>query len=266
MPRLVTAALLGALSLTACAQAPQAPAADKPAVAKPATASTAASGSAEDRARAAIAKLNPRAKVEYVGAAPLPGFREVIAGGQLLYVSDDGRYLMQGAVLDLEGRRTVYDTKPHALRWVRIDDETARMLRAQRGELLGPIAQLGLVPLRDGSGEADEVAGLRIQHIQFGHHDTPIEVEPVARSAPAGARNRKPPAARITPVASPRVFRSTGATYASSRAAGNSAASPGAKRASSCRTIATSASGAAGAFPLMTLSATPTPRRGSAAL
>ena len=132
MPRLITAALLGALSLTACAQAPQAPAADKPAAAKPATASTAASGSAEDRARAAIAKLNPRAKVEYVGAAPLPGFREVIAGGQLLYVSDDGRYLMQGAVLDLEAqedlmqnstalaehRRKLIATIPHAERIV----------------------------------------------------------------------------------------------------------------------------------------------------
>ena len=103
MTRLITAALLGALSLTACAQAPQpGAAAAKPAAAKPAPTATAGSGSAEDRARAAIAKLNPRAKVEYVGAAPLPGFREVIAGGQLLYVSDDGRYLMQGAVLDLE--------------------------------------------------------------------------------------------------------------------------------------------------------------------
>ena len=112
MPRLITAALLGALSLTACAQAPQAPAADKPAAAKPATASTAASGSAEDRARAAIAKLNPRAKVEYVGAAPLPGFREVIAGGQLLYVSDDGRYLMQGAVLDLEAQEDLMQNSP----------------------------------------------------------------------------------------------------------------------------------------------------------
>lgn len=112
MPRLITAALLGALSLTACAQAPQAPAADKPTAAKPATASTAASGSAEDRARAAIAKLNPRAKVEYVGAAPLPGFREVIAGGQLLYVSDDGRYLMQGAVLDLEAQEDLMQNSP----------------------------------------------------------------------------------------------------------------------------------------------------------
>lgn len=112
MPRLITAALLGALSLTACAQAPQAPVADKPATAKPATASTAASGSADDRARAAIAKLNPRAKVEYVGAAPLPGFREVIAGGQLLYVSDDGRYLMQGAVLDLEAQEDLMQNSP----------------------------------------------------------------------------------------------------------------------------------------------------------
>lgn len=112
MPRLITAALLGVLSLTACAQAPQAPAADKPATAKPTAASTAVSGSAEDRARAAIAKLNPRAKVEYVGAAPLPGFREVIAGGQLLYVSDDGRYLMQGAVLDLEAQEDLMQNSP----------------------------------------------------------------------------------------------------------------------------------------------------------
>jgi len=102
MTRLITAALLGALSLTACAQAPQAPVAGKPMAATPASTTSAATGSADDRARAAIAKLNPRAKVEYVGAAPLPGFREVIAGGQLLYVSDDGRYLMQGAVLDLD--------------------------------------------------------------------------------------------------------------------------------------------------------------------
>ncbi|MEL1266154.1 DsbC family protein [Pseudoxanthomonas putridarboris] len=102
MTRLITAALLGALSLTACAQAPQAPAADE-AAAKPAPAAAPAKGGTpEERARNAIAQLNPQAKVDYVGAAPLPGFREVIVGGQLLYVSDDGRYLMQGAVLDLQ--------------------------------------------------------------------------------------------------------------------------------------------------------------------
>lgn len=45
---------------------------------------------------------------------------------------DASRVVIRRAVLDLEGRRTVYDTKTHALRWIRIDDETARMLRAQR--------------------------------------------------------------------------------------------------------------------------------------
>ena len=37
--------------------------------------------------------LEPRAVVEHVGAAPIPGFREVVVGGQVAYVSDDGRYL-----------------------------------------------------------------------------------------------------------------------------------------------------------------------------
>lgn len=110
MTRLITAALLGALSLTACAQSPQPPATQADA-AKPAPSAVAAKGgSADDRARAAIAELNPRAKVDYVGAAPLPGFREVIAGGQLLYVSDDGRYLMQGAVLDIQQKQDLMQT------------------------------------------------------------------------------------------------------------------------------------------------------------
>ena len=108
MPRLITAALLGALSLTACAQAPQPPAKQEAAAAPaPAPAPQLKPGqgaTADDRARSAVAQLSPNATVEYIGAAPLPGFREVIAGGQLLYISDDGRYLMQGAVLDLQAQ------------------------------------------------------------------------------------------------------------------------------------------------------------------
>nr|WP_298132994.1 DsbC family protein [uncultured Pseudoxanthomonas sp.] len=110
MPRLITAALLGALSLSACAQAPQPPAKGEAAAATPAPAPQFKPGqgaTADERARSAVAQLNPRAKVDYVGAAPLPGFREVIAGGQLLYISDDGRYLMQGAVIDLQQQEDV---------------------------------------------------------------------------------------------------------------------------------------------------------------
>ena len=115
MPRLITAALLGALSLTACAQAPQPPAQADAAAAPPAPVRPLKAGEGatpDERARSAIAQLNPNAKVDYVGAAPLAGFREVIAGGQLLYVSDDGRYLMQGAVLDLQQQQDLIQTSP----------------------------------------------------------------------------------------------------------------------------------------------------------
>ncbi|MBD9468836.1 DsbC family protein [Pseudoxanthomonas sp. PXM01] len=108
MPRLIVAALLGALSLTACAQAPQPPAKQEAAApAQPPTFKPGQGATPDERARSAVAQLNPRAQVDYVGAAPLPGFREVIAGGQLLYVSDDGRYLMQGAVIDLQQQEDV---------------------------------------------------------------------------------------------------------------------------------------------------------------
>ena len=139
MSRLVLATLLGALSLSACAQAPQAPGAaqqpakpDAKAANEPAQTAAPKAGTPDARARDALARLDQRIKIDYIGAAPMPGFREIIAGGQLLFVSDDGRYLMQGTVLDLDGmkdltqnsaallkyRRDLLATVPHADRIV----------------------------------------------------------------------------------------------------------------------------------------------------
>lgn len=106
MKRLVLAVLCG-LSLTACAQPaePQAAGtaapAESPALAEP----TFAAGTPEATVRNALRELNPRVVVEHVGPAPLKGFREVVAGGQVLYVSDDGKYLFQGGLLDLANRQ-----------------------------------------------------------------------------------------------------------------------------------------------------------------
>ena len=97
---LCIAALLGSATLTACAQAPQPGAAATPSVAQAAPA--AKEGTADARARAGLQALNPNIKVDYIGAAALPGFREVIVGGQVVYVSDDGKYLVQGTVVDLQ--------------------------------------------------------------------------------------------------------------------------------------------------------------------
>lgn len=111
---LVIAALLGTSSLSACAQAPQPGAAatkpaTTPAVAK---ADVAKADSADGRARQALQALNPQIQIDYVGASALPGFREAIVGGQVVLVSDDGRYLVQGQVLDMETKNELTQGSP----------------------------------------------------------------------------------------------------------------------------------------------------------
>ena len=100
--------VLCAASLTACAQSP-APEAATGTRAPAATATGAAPevepGTADERALAAIRSLNAKVQIDHIAAAPLPGFREVIVGGQVIYVSDDGRYLLQGALFDVRQKK-----------------------------------------------------------------------------------------------------------------------------------------------------------------
>lgn len=64
-----------------------------------------AAGSPDEAARAAVQALAPQAKIDRVEAAPMPGFRQVLLGGQLVYVSDDGKYIMQGTLFDAKAKR-----------------------------------------------------------------------------------------------------------------------------------------------------------------
>jgi thiol:disulfide interchange protein DsbC len=104
--------LLATASLSACAQSP-APEnkAAKPAAAKtPANAPAVKPGTPDERALAAIRSLNAQVQIDRITAAPLPGFREVIVGGQVIYVSDDGRYLLQGALFDVDAKKDLSQT------------------------------------------------------------------------------------------------------------------------------------------------------------
>ncbi len=104
MKRIVIAALLSALSLSACAQ-PATPAqAAKPAAAK-AAGPVVVAGTPDARVRDVLQQLNPRIGIDRIGPAPFPGFREVVASGQVVYVSDDGKYLFQGGLLDVAQRK-----------------------------------------------------------------------------------------------------------------------------------------------------------------
>jgi len=49
------------------------------------------------RIRAVIQGLNPKTRPDYIGYSSIPGMLEVIVNGQVMFVSDDGRYLMSSA-------------------------------------------------------------------------------------------------------------------------------------------------------------------------
>ncbi len=109
MKKALVTALLGSVAMLACAQgnAPAESTATPAAAAQTAAASDAgpAAGSADERAIRAIRQLSPDIKVEHIGPAAMPGFREVIVAGQTLYVSDDGNYLIQGSLFDMRGKK-----------------------------------------------------------------------------------------------------------------------------------------------------------------
>lgn len=106
MKKILILALAGSLSMTACAQSstPAKTEAAGSAIA-PAAEPKATPGTPEAVAIAAIRKLNAQVPIEQVDAAPLAGFRQVVVGGQVVYVSDDGRYMLQGTLLDLKTQR-----------------------------------------------------------------------------------------------------------------------------------------------------------------
>ena len=112
-------ALMGALSLTACAAEPSG-AAGKPAskaAAKPATAAKPAGPHGSDALiRQVVAKAVPGVPIDSIRAAPVPGFREVALTGRVVYVSDDGKHLFQGTLIRLADRTNLTESSEAVLR------------------------------------------------------------------------------------------------------------------------------------------------------
>ena len=106
MKRMLFVVLL-ANSLPACAQSPPSPPASigvkagTPSRVEPIF----SAATPEARAREALRKLNPRTKVDQIGAAPLAGFREAIVSGRVVYISDDGKYVLDGTLYDVQDKK-----------------------------------------------------------------------------------------------------------------------------------------------------------------
>ncbi|MBP8097927.1 MAG: DsbC family protein [Arenimonas sp.] len=92
------------MAQTKPAAAPAKPAATqaKPAAAqaKPAT----APAGADAALRASILKAVPGAEITSIKPSPIPGYREVAINGRIVYVSADGKYLVQGSLIELSSR------------------------------------------------------------------------------------------------------------------------------------------------------------------
>lgn len=62
-------------------------------------------GTPEDTVRQAMARLAPSVKIDVVQESAIPGFYEAFAGGEFVYVSKDGRYVVDGNAYDVTNRR-----------------------------------------------------------------------------------------------------------------------------------------------------------------
>jgi thiol:disulfide interchange protein DsbC len=59
----------------------------------------------EAAVRKAVATLAPDAKIETLRAAPIAGMTEVGAAGQMVYVTNDGKYLISGSIIEIATRK-----------------------------------------------------------------------------------------------------------------------------------------------------------------
>jgi thiol:disulfide interchange protein DsbC len=75
-----------------------------------------AGDTAEKTVRDAFTSLLPNAKIDRVVKSEVPGFYEVIVGGGVVYVSADGKYLMQGNLYDVPGKKSLTEARLAGIR------------------------------------------------------------------------------------------------------------------------------------------------------
>ena len=61
----------------------------------------------EKAVRDAVQSLGRDIQIDSVEPAPMPGFYQVMASGRLVYVSADGKYMMNGDVIDIGGKQNL---------------------------------------------------------------------------------------------------------------------------------------------------------------
>lgn len=114
--RLLLAAAFGSLMLSACS-------------AEPSTTATATKPvPGEATVRKAVAVLAPAAKIDSLRVAPISGLTEVNAGGQTVYVTNDGKYLVTGSIVEIATKRDLTEVARAATRREALKTVTASQM------------------------------------------------------------------------------------------------------------------------------------------
>lgn len=77
------------------------------------------------KVRAAVQKLVPGLAADTIKAAPFEGFVEVLLGAQLVYVSEDGRYVIDGQLIEVATRRNLSELSKGVVRSDRLSGVAA---------------------------------------------------------------------------------------------------------------------------------------------
>jgi thiol:disulfide interchange protein DsbC len=85
-------------------------------VAAPTLAQEAAPADVVKRVQTSLATLDRELKADGVRTTPIPGIYEVAIGPRLVYMTADGRYLIQGSISDVEKREDLTEPRRNAIR------------------------------------------------------------------------------------------------------------------------------------------------------
>lgn len=74
-----------------------------------------------DKLKQALAKAMPNVKPTKISATPIDGLYEVIVGSQVVYMSDDARYMIEGDLFDLKTKKNISEEAKSSIRMAEIN-------------------------------------------------------------------------------------------------------------------------------------------------
>ena len=74
-----------------------------------------------EKLKQALAKTMPNVQTSKISATPIEGLYEVIVGSQVVYMSDDARYMIEGDLFDLKTKKNVSEDAKSAIRLAAIN-------------------------------------------------------------------------------------------------------------------------------------------------